>query len=99
MSDAGPGTSGEDIWQPKGNPWIIAAAVSLAAFMEVLDTSIANVALAPYRGQSWRQQRREHVGVDKLSCLERNRSADKWMASRMAWAEAFLFDVHRFFHS
>jgi hypothetical protein len=33
--------------QPRVNPWIIAAVVSLAAFMEVLDTSIANVAL-PY---------------------------------------------------
>ena len=50
MSDAGPGTSGEGIWQPKGNPWIIAAAVSLAAFMEVLDTSIANVALPHIAG-------------------------------------------------
>src|SRR5271154_6894310 len=29
------------------NPWVIAAVVSLAAFMEVLDTAIANVAL-PY---------------------------------------------------
>ena len=29
------------------NPWVIAAVVSLAAFMEVLDSSIANVAL-PY---------------------------------------------------
>jgi DHA2 family multidrug resistance protein len=29
------------------NPWIIATVVSLAAFMEVLDTAIANVAL-PY---------------------------------------------------
>jgi DHA2 family multidrug resistance protein len=29
------------------NPWMIAAVVSLAAFMEALDTSIANVAL-PY---------------------------------------------------
>src|SRR5579885_179660 len=29
------------------NPWVIAGTVSLAAFMEVLDTSIANVAL-PY---------------------------------------------------
>jgi DHA2 family multidrug resistance protein len=27
------------------NPWIIATVVSLAAFMEVLDTAIANVAL------------------------------------------------------
>ncbi len=35
------------VWQPKFNPWLIAAVVSAAAFMEVLDTSIANVAL-PY---------------------------------------------------
>jgi DHA2 family multidrug resistance protein len=34
-------------WRPKHNPWLIAVVVSLAAFMEVLDTSIANVAL-PY---------------------------------------------------
>src|ERR1700758_3245973 len=34
-------------WRPSFNPWLIAAVVSLAAFMEVLDTSIANVAL-PY---------------------------------------------------
>src|SRR5215467_6597799 len=34
-------------WRPKANPWLIALVVALAAFMEVLDTSIANVAL-PY---------------------------------------------------
>jgi DHA2 family multidrug resistance protein len=34
-------------WQPKYNPWLIAVVVAMAAFMEVLDTSIANVAL-PY---------------------------------------------------
>jgi MFS transporter, DHA2 family, multidrug resistance protein len=34
-------------WTPKANPWLIAVVVALAAFMEVLDTSIANVAL-PY---------------------------------------------------
>src|SRR3979490_2270837 len=32
-------------WKPKANPWLIAATVALAAFMEVLDTSIANVPL------------------------------------------------------
>jgi DHA2 family multidrug resistance protein len=32
---------------PAGNPWIVAIAVMLATFMEVLDTSIASVAL-PY---------------------------------------------------
>ena len=40
-------TLDQDTWQPKFNPWLIAVIVSLAAFMEVLDTSIANVAL-PY---------------------------------------------------
>jgi DHA2 family multidrug resistance protein len=49
MSTAGPG-AGEELWQPKVNPWIIAGAVSLAAFMEVLDTSIANVALPHIAG-------------------------------------------------
>jgi DHA2 family multidrug resistance protein len=39
-----------NLWLPKGNPWIIAIAVSLAAFMEVLDTSIANVALPHIAG-------------------------------------------------
>ena len=34
-------------WRPKFNPWLIGVVVAMAAFMEVLDTSIANVAL-PY---------------------------------------------------
>src|ERR1700721_4873235 len=42
--------AGEEIWQARVNPWIIAVAVSLAAFMEVLDTSIANVALPHIAG-------------------------------------------------
>jgi MFS transporter, DHA2 family, multidrug resistance protein len=35
------------VWQPTVNPWVIGVTVSMAAFLEVLDTSIANVAL-PY---------------------------------------------------
>src|SRR5881396_4257026 len=34
-------------WRPQVNPWLIAVVVAIAAFMEILDTSIANVAL-PY---------------------------------------------------
>ena len=37
-------------WMPKVNPWLIGVVVSLAAFMEVLDTSIANVALPHIAG-------------------------------------------------
>jgi DHA2 family multidrug resistance protein len=37
-------------WVPKFNPWLIAVVVAMAAFMEVLDTSIANVALPHIAG-------------------------------------------------
>jgi DHA2 family multidrug resistance protein len=37
-------------WRPRHNPWAIAMTVTLATFMEVLDTSIANVALPHIAG-------------------------------------------------
>ena len=40
----------DERWRPQFNPWLIAATVALAAFMEVLDTSIANVALPHIAG-------------------------------------------------
>lgn len=40
----------DDAWRPTVNPWIIAITVTLATFMEVLDTSIANVALPHIAG-------------------------------------------------
>jgi MFS transporter, DHA2 family, multidrug resistance protein len=39
-----------EIWTPKFNPWLVAIVVAMAAFMEVLDTSIANVALPHIAG-------------------------------------------------
>src|ERR1700727_182763 len=50
MTAVGSDAATEELWQPKVNPWIIAGAVSLAAFMEVLDISIANVALPHIAG-------------------------------------------------
>ena len=43
-------TFDQDVWKPKYNPWLIAVVVALGAFMEVLDTSIANVALPHIAG-------------------------------------------------
>jgi MFS transporter, DHA2 family, multidrug resistance protein len=37
-------------WKPRGNPWLIAVVVTLAAFMEILDTTIVNVALPHIAG-------------------------------------------------
>ncbi len=43
-------TPDEADWKPRHNPWAIALTVTLATFMEVLDTSIANVALPHIAG-------------------------------------------------
>jgi MFS transporter, DHA2 family, multidrug resistance protein len=40
-------TASAALWKPSYNPWLIAMAVMIPAFMEVIDTSIASVAL-PY---------------------------------------------------
>ena len=45
-----PSPAVQAMWKPRTNPWLIAATVALAAFMEVLDTSIANVALQHIAG-------------------------------------------------
>ncbi len=37
-------------WKPAANPWLITIAVMLGTFMEVLDTSVANVALPHMAG-------------------------------------------------
>jgi DHA2 family multidrug resistance protein len=37
-------------WKPAYNPWLIAVSVTLAAFMEILDTTIVNVALPHIAG-------------------------------------------------
>jgi DHA2 family multidrug resistance protein len=44
--------SGSDLagWRPRHNPWVVAFTVTLATFMEVLDTAIANVALPHIAG-------------------------------------------------
>ena len=45
-----PSDTAAEHWTPRHNPWLIAVAVMLATFMEVLDTSVANVALPHIAG-------------------------------------------------
>jgi DHA2 family multidrug resistance protein len=67
-------------WTGGHNPWAIALVVTMATFMEVLDTSIANVSLPHIAGQPQRRPGREHVGADELPRLERRRSAHQRLA-------------------
>src|ERR1044072_9698690 len=45
-----PNNTAAEQWTPRHNPWLIAVAVMLATFMEVLDTSAANVSLPHIAG-------------------------------------------------
>jgi DHA2 family multidrug resistance protein len=49
MTDA-PTNAGQ-VWRPLHNPWLIAIVVTLAAFMEILDTTIVIVALPHIAGE------------------------------------------------
>lgn len=49
-------------WKPKHNPWIVCIPIMLAAFMFVLDETIANVAL-PYMAGSFSVSRQESTWV------------------------------------
>ena len=51
-----------DTWRPRANPWVIAITVTLATFMEALDSSIANVAM-PHIGGSLSASRDETTWV------------------------------------
>ncbi len=51
MSGAAGGAPASDAaWKPRANPWAIAVVVTLAAFMEILDTTIVNVSLPHIAG-------------------------------------------------
>ncbi|QNT77281.1 DHA2 family efflux MFS transporter permease subunit [Entomobacter blattae] len=50
MSDSSSTSAAPEQWKPSHNPWLIAVVVTLAAFMEVLDTTIVNVSLPHIAG-------------------------------------------------
>ena len=50
MNEAAPVNQNEAMWQQPHSPWLIAIVVTMATFMEVLDTSVANVALPHIAG-------------------------------------------------
>ncbi len=50
MTANGPAPDLSTEWRPSHNPWSIALAVMLPTFMEILDTSVANVALPHIAG-------------------------------------------------
>lgn len=61
LPNASANAPAQPIWKPSFNPWLIAASVMLATFMEVLDTSVANVAL-PHIGGNLSASPEDQIG-------------------------------------
>ena len=88
-----PGTHRD--WKPRHNPWVVALTVTLATFMEVLDTSIANVALPHIAGILGASLGRGHLGPHQLPGLQRDRAAHLRLALRPLRTQAFLHVLRR----
>jgi len=93
--------AGKGPWRPSHNPWAVAMTVTMATFMEVLDTSIANVALAPHRRRAFRPGRMSPPGVlTQLPGVERHRAAHLcWMSDRFGRKRFYMTCVALFTRS
>ena len=86
-----------DTWRPRANPWVIAITVTLATFMEALDTSIANVAMG-HIGGSLSASRDEATWV-LTSYLVANAVVlpiSGWIANRMGRKRFYMSCVFLF---
>ncbi len=86
--------------KPAINPWLIASVVLLATFMEVLDTSVANVALPHIASAISRPARRRKatLGADGVSRRQRDRAAAERVVLDPVRTEALLHGVRRHLH-
>ena len=81
-------------WRPRYNPWLVAFIVTLATFMEVLDTSIANIAL-PHIAGSFGASTNESTWV-LTSYLVSNGIVlpiSAWLATRFGRKRYYMFCV------
>ena len=79
-------------------PWIVALAVILPTFMEVLDNSIASVALPYIAGSLGASNDEAALGADQLSGVQRDRTAGQWMVRPAIRAQAVPADLHCHLH-
>jgi DHA2 family multidrug resistance protein len=87
----------ETAWRPRHNPWLIALVVTLAAFMEVLDTTIVNVSLPHIAGSL--SSSYDNATWALTSYLIANGivlTVSGWLASRIGRKRYFLICVIMF---
>ena len=80
------------------NHWIVALTVTLATFMEVLDTSIANVALPLHRRRTFCRPEPDYLGAHQLPGRQRDRASAFRLAHRDDRPQAILHDLRIALH-
>lgn len=94
MSDVTENTNNNEVWQPKHNPWLIALPTIFAAFMFVLDETIANVAL-PHMAGTFSVSREESTWIltSYLVASGIAITAVDWFSKLMGRKNFFIFSV------
>ena len=78
--------------RPRYNPWLVAFTVTLATFMEVLDTSDRQRAALPHIAGTFGASTNEATWVlTSYSGVERNRATDQRVAGDARWAQEILY--------
>jgi DHA2 family multidrug resistance protein len=84
-------------WRPRHNQWVIALTVTMATFMEVLDTSIANVALPHIAGSlSASQEESTWVLTSYLVANAVILPLSAWLADRIGRKRFYMICVFLF---
>jgi DHA2 family multidrug resistance protein len=86
-----------DTWRPRANPWAIAVTVTMATFMEALDSSIANVAMQHIAGTlSASQDEATWVLTSYLVANAMVLPISGWMANRIGRKRFYMSCVFLF---
>lgn len=94
MSEADETVNNTEAWQPRHNPWLIALPTIFAAFMFVLDETIANVAL-PHMAGTFSVSREESTWIltSYLVASGIAITAVDWFSKLMGRKNFFIFSV------
>lgn len=94
MSETAETINNTEVWQPKNNPWLIALPTIFAAFMFVLDETIANVAL-PHMAGTFSVSREESTWIltSYLVASGIAITAVDWFSKLMGRKNFFIFSV------
>ena len=94
MAEAVSSENNTEVWQPSKNPWLVVLPAVFAAFMFVLDSTIANVAL-PHMAGTFSVSREESTWILTSYLVSSGVAitAVDWFSKLMGRKNFFMFSV------